>query len=74
MSPNTTGGVDFTLAAAIHYVVAVAVWGALGLLVDQILPTAPWGHVVGVFAGSQIGLVLVQRRAVVPTADGSRDG
>jgi F0F1-type ATP synthase assembly protein I len=73
LSPATDRGVDRTLAVAIQFVVAVAVWGAVGLGLDQLLPTAPWLQFAGVTTGALIGLVLVQRRAVSPAAEGGAD-
>jgi F0F1-type ATP synthase assembly protein I len=65
---STDHGVDLMLAVAIQFVVAVAVWGTVGLVLDLLLPTAPWLQFAGVTAGSLIGLVLVQRRATAPVA------
>jgi F0F1-type ATP synthase assembly protein I len=70
LSPNTDHGVDRMLTVAIQFVVAIAVWGTVGLVLDQILPTAPWLQFAGVTAGSLIGLVLVQRSATAPDPAG----
>lgn len=69
LSPNTDRGVDLMLAVAIQFVVAVAIWGAVGLALDQVLPVAPWLHFTGVMVGVAVGLVLAQRRAAAPEAD-----
>jgi F0F1-type ATP synthase assembly protein I len=58
------------LAVAIQFVVAIAVWGVIGLGLDLLLPTAPWLQFAGVTAGALIGLVLVERRAVAPASGG----
>ena len=73
LSPATDRGVDRTLATAIQFVVAIAVWGGVGLGLDQFLSTAPWLQSAGVTAGALIGLVLVQRRAAPAAADGGGD-
>jgi F0F1-type ATP synthase assembly protein I len=62
------------LAVAIRFVVATAVWGAAGLALDQLLPTAPWLQFTGVMVGSLIGLVLAQRSATVPALAGESGG
>lgn len=69
LSPNTDRGVDLMMAVAIQFVVAVAIWSAVGLALDQVLPVAPWLHFTGVMVGVAVGLVLAQRRAVAPEAD-----
>lgn len=74
LSPSTDQGVDLALVVAIQFVVAVAIWGAVGLALDQFLPIAPWGHFTGVMVGVAIGLVLAQRRAVAPHGDGGHGG
>lgn len=74
LSPNTDRGVDRMLAVAIRFVVAVAIWGAIGLGLDMLLPTAPWLHFTGVLLGVLIGLVLAQRQALPAGADGSHGG
>ena len=74
LSPKTDHGVDLMLAVAIQFVVAVTIWGAAGLALDQFLPVAPWLHFTGVLVGAGVGLVLVQRRAVAPEVDGAHDG
>ena len=68
LSPTTPTHVDRMLAVAIQFVVAVAVWGAIGLVLDLLLSTAHWLQFAGVMTGSLIGLVLVQRRAMEPDA------
>jgi len=73
LSPKTDRGVDLMLAVAIQFVVAVAIWGAVGLLLDQFLPVAPWLHFIGVMVGVGVGLVLAQRRAMAPV-DEAHDG
>lgn len=70
LSPDTNRGVDRMLAVAIQFVVAIAIWGGVGLALDQILPTAPWLQFTGVMVGTGIGLVLGQRRARQPRSGG----
>lgn len=48
---------------AIQVVVAVAVWGLLGALVDAFTPWASWFAFTGTFGGTWVGLVLVDRDA-----------
>lgn len=74
LSPNTERGVDLPLAVAIQFVVAVAIWGAIGLGLDLLLSTAPWMHFTGVLVGVGVGLVLAERRALAPDPAGARDG
>ena len=74
LSPKTDHGIDLMLAVAIQFVVAVAIWGAAGLALDQFLPVAPWLHFIGVLVGVAVGLVLVERRAVGPEAGEAHGG
>jgi hypothetical protein len=62
------------LAVAIRFVVAIVVWGAAGLALDQLLPTAPWLQFTGVMVGSVVGFVLAQRFATVPEPAGDSGG
>lgn len=72
MSPQRDEhGLDTMLTVAIQIVVAVAVWGLAGLLVDLVAGTGPWVQFAGIVVGTMIGLTLVQRRATPPEpADG----
>ena len=74
LSPTTDRGVDRMLAVAIRFVVAIVVWGAAGLALDQLLPTAPWLQFTGVMVGSVVGFVLAQRFATVPEPAGDGGG
>jgi F0F1-type ATP synthase assembly protein I len=74
LSPTTDRGVDLMLAVAIQFVVAIAVWGGIGLVLDLLLPTAPWLQFIGIMLGTAVGLVLAQRRAVPPPSNGDRHG
>jgi F0F1-type ATP synthase assembly protein I len=74
LSPSTDRGVDLMLAVAIQFVVAIAVWGGIGLVLDLLLPTAPWLQFTGIMLGTAIGLVLAQRRAVPPPSNGDLHG
>jgi hypothetical protein len=70
LSPTTDRGVDLILAVAIRFVVAVAVWGGVGLVLDLLLPTAPWLQFTGILIGTVVGLVLAQRGAALPSSNG----
>jgi F0F1-type ATP synthase assembly protein I len=74
LSPTTDRGVDLMLAVAIQFVVAVAVWGGVGLGLDLLLSTKPWLQFIGVMAGTVVGLVLSQRRATAPGSNGEHHG
>lgn len=74
LSPTTDRGVDLMLAVAIQFVVAVAVWGAVGLGLDLLLSTGPWLQFVGVMVGTGVGLVLAQRGAAPPSSNGDHHG
>jgi hypothetical protein len=60
-------GLDVIAVVAIQVVVAVAVWGLAGLLVDLVLGTGPWLQFTGVIVGTMIALALAQRLALGPT-------
>lgn len=73
LSPNTDRGVDAMLGVAIQFVVAISVWGAVGLVLDLVLPSESWLHFIGVLFGVFVGLVLAHRQATpldVDTAHG----
>ena len=74
LSPTTDRGVDLMLAVAIQFVVAVAVWGGMGLGLDLLLSTGPWAQFVGVMVGTAVGLVLAQRGAASPGSNGDHHG
>lgn len=74
LSPTTDRGVHLMLAVAIQFVVAVAVWGAVGLVLDLLLPTAPWLQFAGILFGTAVGLVLAQRGAAPPRSNGDHHG
>ncbi|MBW3605242.1 MAG: hypothetical protein KY460_10095 [Actinobacteria bacterium] len=65
-TPNDADGLDTMVVIAIQVVVAIAVWGLLGLIVDLIAGTGPWVQFVGVLMGTLIALVLAQRLATPP--------
>lgn len=54
---------DTMLVIAIQVVVAVALWGLLGMLVDLVAGTAQWFQFIGIGLGTVIALALAQRRA-----------
>jgi F0F1-type ATP synthase assembly protein I len=56
-------GLDVMVVIAIEVVVAVAVWGLVGLLIDLIAGTAPWFQFGGIVLGTVIALALAQRHA-----------
>lgn len=56
-------GLDVMVVIAIQVVVAVAVWGLAGLLVDVVAGTGPWFQFSGIVLGTMIALALVQRHA-----------
>jgi F0F1-type ATP synthase assembly protein I len=74
LSPTTDRGVDLMLAVAIQFVVAVAVWGGVGLGLDLLLSSGPWLQFVGVMVGTGVGLVLAQRGAAPPGSNGDHHG
>lgn len=69
LSPETDRDVDAMLSVAIQFVVAVAVWGAIGLVLDLVLPFSPWLHFGGVLFGVFVGLALARRQATPLDAD-----
>lgn len=56
-------GLDVMAVIAIQVVVAVAVWGLLGLVVDLVLGSRPWVQFCGIVLGTMIALALTQRHA-----------
>ena len=56
-------GLDVMVVIAIQVVVAVAVWGLVGLLIDLIAGTGPWVQFCGIVLGTMIALALSQRHA-----------
>jgi F0F1-type ATP synthase assembly protein I len=56
-------GLGVMAVIAIQVVVAVAVWGLAGLLLDLLLGTAPWLQFAGIVLGTMIALALAQRQA-----------
>lgn len=72
--PDTDGGLDALLVVAIEVVVAVAVWGLIGLIIDLVAGTGPWVQFVGILVGTAIGLVLARRRATPLSAAGNAHG
>lgn len=67
--PRDTHGTDTTLTIAIEIVVAIAIWGGLGLVLDLLAGTGPWLQFFGILLGTMIGLALVRRRATPVEAD-----
>jgi F0F1-type ATP synthase assembly protein I len=67
--PRDTHGTDAMLTIAIEVVVAVAIWGGLGLILDLLAGTGPWLQFFGILLGTMIGLALVQRRATPVESD-----
>lgn len=67
-------GLDTMAVIAIQVVVAVAVWGLVGLLIDLIAGTGPWLQFIGVLIGTLIALVMAQRLATPMPADGDGHG
>ena len=67
--PRDSHGTDTILTIAIEVVVAVAVWGLAGLVVDLLVGTGPWLQFTGILLGTMIGLALAQRRATPAEAD-----
>ena len=69
--PATRGdrGLDVMAVIAIEVVVAVTVWGLLGLLVDLVLGTGRWMQFVGIMVGTMIALALSQRHATRPPSE-----
>jgi F0F1-type ATP synthase assembly protein I len=65
---------DLVAVVAIQVVVAVAVWGLLGLIVDLVLDTRPWAQFCGIVIGTMVGLVLAQRYATPGDGDGKQHG
>lgn len=68
--PRDPNGTDTVLTIAIQLVVAVAVWGLLGLVIDLVAGTGPWVQFVGIVLGTFVGLALAQRRAAPVEPDG----
>lgn len=62
-TPSDADGLDTMAVIAIQVVVAIAVWGLLGLIIDLIAGTSPWVQFVGLLIGTLIALVLAQRLA-----------
>jgi len=60
---TTDRGLDVMVVIAIQLVVAVAVWGLVGLLIDLVAGTGPWVQFCGIVLGTMIALALVQRHA-----------
>ena len=60
---TTDRGLDVMAVIAIQVVVAVAVWGLVGLLIDLVLGTRPWVQFCGIVLGTMIALALTQRHA-----------
>jgi len=56
-------GVDVVAVIAIQVVVAVAIWGLVGLLIDLVAGTGPWVQFCGIVLGTMIALALAQRHA-----------
>jgi F0F1-type ATP synthase assembly protein I len=56
-------GLDVMVVVAIQVVVAVSVWGLVGLLIDLALGTGPWVQFGGIMLGTFIALALAQRHA-----------
>lgn len=54
---------DAAWVMAIYFVVAVAVWGLIGFVLDLLLTLQPWLTFVGLLIGTGVGLLLAQRRA-----------
>ncbi len=68
------GGLDVIATIAIQVVVAISVWGLVGLLVDLLLGTGPWVQFGGLLLGTMIALVLSQRRATSLAESEPSDG
>lgn len=73
-SPPDDGGLNDVLVVAIEVVVAVAVWGLIGLIVDLVAGTSPWVQFFGVLTGTAVGLVLARRRATPLATPGDANG
>lgn len=56
-------GLDVMVVSAIQVVVAVAVWGLVGLLIDLVAGTGPLFQFLGIVLGTMIALALAQRHA-----------
>jgi F0F1-type ATP synthase assembly protein I len=56
-------GLGVMAVIAIQVVVAVAVWGLAGLLLDLLIGTGPWLQFAGIVLGTMIALALAQRHA-----------
>ena len=67
--PRDSHGTDTILTIAIEVVVAVGVWGLIGLVIDLVAGTGPWVQFAGILVGTFVGLALVQRRATPAQAD-----
>jgi F0F1-type ATP synthase assembly protein I len=67
--PRDSHGTDTILTIAIEVVVAVAVWGLVGLVLDLVAGTGPWLQYIGILLGTMVGLALVQRRATPAEVD-----
>lgn len=64
MSTQTNDrGLDVMAVIAIQVIVAVAVWGLVGLLIDLVVGTRPWVQFCGIVLGTMIALALTQRHA-----------
>lgn len=66
-------GLDVMVVIAIEVIVAVTVWGSLGLLIDLATGTGPWVQFCGIVFGTMIALALVQRRATPAGTEPSHD-
>lgn len=71
--PRDVHGLDTMLVVAIQFVVAVSVWGLLGLLVDLVAGTRPWVQFAGLALGTVIALALAQRHATQPPTRAAAD-
>ncbi len=73
-APPDGRGLSFAVTILIEVVVAVSVWGLLGLIVDVAVGTGPWVQFVGLLVGTMIALALAQRRATSPAESEPSDG
>ena len=71
--PDDNRRLDPMVVATIEVVVAVAVWGLIGLIIDLVAGTGAWVQFIGVVTGTAIGLVLARRRAM-PLQGAGTDG
>lgn len=67
-------GLDVMVVVAIQVVVAVSVWGLVGLLIDLALGTGPWAQFGGIMLGAFIALALAQRHAAPADEPEPSDG